>query len=44
MDDTWVNAEINIPDTSNLPDNDECKYHVEGITLTHKKVDGFKDS
>ena len=43
-DDTWVNANINIPNTSNLPDNDENKYHVEGITLTHKTVDGFKDS
>lgn len=44
IDDTWVNAKIDIPDTSNLPDNDENKYHVEGITLTHKTVDGFKDS
>ena len=43
-DDTWVNANINIPNTSNLPDNDENKYHVAGITLTHKTVDGFKDS
>ena len=44
IDDTWVNANINIPNTSNLPDNDENKYHVAGITLTHKTVDGFKDS
>ena len=43
IDDTWVNANINIPNTSNLPDNDENKYHVAGITLTHKTVDGFKD-
>ena len=44
IDDTWVNANINIPNTSNLPDNDENKYHVAGIALTHKTVDGFKDS
>ena len=44
IDDTWVNANINIPNTSNLPDNDENKYHVAGIALTHKTIDGFKDS
>lgn len=43
IDDTWVNAKIDIPNTSSLPDNDENKYHVAGITLTHKTVDGFKD-
>lgn len=43
IDDMWVNAKIDIPNTSNLPDNDKNKYHVAGITLTHKTVDGFKD-
>jgi hypothetical protein len=43
--DAWVNATINIPNTSNLPDTDENKYHVaEGIALTHTTVDGFKDT
>lgn len=42
--DTWVSATINIPNTSNLPNTDKNKYHVEGIALTHKTVDGFKDS
>lgn len=43
VNDNWVNATINIPNTSNLPDTDENKYHVKGIALTHKTVDGFKD-
>ena len=44
INDNWITASIDVPDTSDLADTDPKKFHVDGIFLEHKTVSGFSSS